>query len=143
MNAAPPEYHPNPPLEEQIRIALRALETLFDERAEARNRGDQAQIALIEERIALAMRGVGDAYPAGDARANWHRQAEQFRNANGEEREHILMPIAKGLGLLIAAPLALAGVIVVGALGAVGAVLYGAGKVVQGLGSLLTGGKFR
>ncbi|KAJ1300165.1 hypothetical protein OPQ81_011917 [Rhizoctonia solani] len=142
MDSAPPAYNPDPTQEDQIRAALEALQKLFDERARARTRGDQAQVALIEERTAEAMRRVADAY-GGEAGGNWNRQAEILMNANPEERENILMPIAKGLGLLIAAPLALAGVIVVGAVGAVGGVLYGVGKVLQGLGGLLTAGMLR
>ncbi|CAE6422098.1 unnamed protein product [Rhizoctonia solani] len=141
--APPPEYCPNPSQEDQIRTALQALQTLFDQRAQAREKGDQAQLDLIEERITLAMRRVGDEYPEGDTRGNWYRQAEAFWNAKGDEKEHVLMPIAKGLGLLIAAPIALAGGIVVGAVATVGTVLVGVGKVVQGVGSVLTGGWFQ
>ena len=143
MEAAPPDYHPDPPLEEEVRIAFQALDAVFAERTKAQNRGDHAQVPLIEERIAQAMRHVGDTFPAGDIRRTWYSHAEQFRRANREEMEHILMPIAKGIGLLIVVPLALVGLIVVGVLDAVGTVLYGAGKVVQGLGSLLTGGRLR
>ncbi|GAB1527075.1 hypothetical protein RhiTH_010250 [Rhizoctonia solani] len=140
MNAGPPPYDANKNAEEQIRTALRALEALFEERRDARARDDQAELARIEERIVAAMRSVGDAYPEGETRRNWYRQADAFFNANDEEREHILLPIAKGLGILIAAPLALAFGIAGGAIFAAGSILYGAGKVVAGVGSLLTGG---
>ncbi|KAH7332991.1 hypothetical protein B0J17DRAFT_677140 [Rhizoctonia solani] len=142
-DTAPPEYNANPSQEEQIRSALQALQTLFEERAEARKRGDQAELALVEERITLAMRRVGDEYPEGEIRGGWYSKAEAFFKAKGDEKDHILMPIAKGLGLLIAAPLALAGGIVVGVVATAGTVLYGVGKVVQGVGSVLTGGWFR
>ncbi|KAH7332990.1 hypothetical protein B0J17DRAFT_631977 [Rhizoctonia solani] len=142
MNVAPLAYNPNPALEEQIRVALRSLEALFDQRTEARIQGDQAQVAAIEGQIAPAMRRIGDAYPQQDTRDHWYQQAERLENATPEEKEHILMSIAKGLGLLIAAPLALAFGIVGGAVFAAGSILYGVGKVVVGLGSLLTGGMF-
>ncbi|CAE7101831.1 unnamed protein product [Rhizoctonia solani] len=143
MADAPPEYNANPPAEEQIRIELRALEALFEERRAARERNDPAQVAVIEERIAQTMRRVGDAYPNEETRQHWYRQAENLERATPEQREHILMPIAKGLGILIAAPLALAFGIVGGVVFAAGSILYGAGKVVVGLGTLLTGGWFR
>ncbi|KAG8697851.1 hypothetical protein FRC11_014807, partial [Ceratobasidium sp. 423] len=139
MDGPPPEYNANPSLEDQIRAALKSLQTLLDEREEARNRGDKTQVARIEEDIAPAMRRVGDSYHNEETRANWYRQAEDLENANPEQREHILMPIAKGLGILIAAPLALAFGIVGGVIFTAGSILYGAGKLVQGLGTLLTG----
>ncbi|EUC59864.1 transmembrane protein, putative, partial [Rhizoctonia solani AG-3 Rhs1AP] len=142
MSAPPPEYT-NPSIEEQIRTELQALQTLFDERTDARSRGDTARVARIEARIAQTMRRVGDAYPNEETRQHWYRQAENFEKATPEQREHILMPIAKGLGILIAAPLALAFGIVGGAVFAAGSILYGAGKVVMGLGTLLTGGWLR
>ncbi|CAE6441603.1 unnamed protein product [Rhizoctonia solani] len=143
MDERPPLYEPNPDQEEQMRIALRALQTLFEKRAEARNRHDQAEVARIDSHIAQAMRQVGDTYPNEETREHWYRQARDLENANEEEREHILMPIAKGLGILIAAPLALAFVIVGGAVFTAGSILYGVGKVVIGVGSLLTGGMLR
>ncbi|CEL54205.1 hypothetical protein RSOLAG1IB_11603 [Rhizoctonia solani AG-1 IB] len=143
MDARPPPYDPNPDPEEKIRIALRALQELFDKRTEARNRRDQDQVALIDGEIAQAMRLVGDVYEDENTREHWYGQARNLENANAEEREHILMPIAKGLGLLIAAPLALAFGIVGGAVFTAGAILYGVGRVVGGVGSLLTAGIFR
>lgn len=129
--------------EERIRVVLRALESLFNRRNEARQRNDNEELAQIDRQIPPAMRSIGDAYPDQERRTHWYRKADEYEKANPEEKEHILMPIAKGLGLLIAAPLALAAGIVGGTLFAAGTILYGAGKVVQGLGGLLTGGYFR
>lgn len=139
----------NPPLgynaeqEERIRVVLQALQTLFEIRIEARRQGNIEELPHVDRQIPAAMRRIGDAYPDQQARAQWYRDADEFESANPEEREHILMPIAKGLGILIATPFVLAGGIAGGAVFAAGAILYGAGKVVQGIGSLLTGGNFQ
>ncbi|KAG8697852.1 hypothetical protein FRC11_014808, partial [Ceratobasidium sp. 423] len=130
----------NPILEEQIRTALRALQTLIDQREEARIRGDQAQFAQIEKDIPPAMRGVGDIYHNEKTQEEWYRRAKNFENTGPEEREDMLISIAKGLGLLIAAPLALAFGIVGGVVFTAGSMLYGVGRLAQGLGALLTGG---
>ncbi|KDN44228.1 hypothetical protein RSAG8_05701, partial [Rhizoctonia solani AG-8 WAC10335] len=140
MDIAPLVQNGNPALEEHIRVALRALQALVNERAEARNRGDQAQVAIIDNHIAPAMRQVGDAYDNEEARQHWYHQAETHEHADVEEREHMLMTVAMCLGILIAAPLALAFGIVGGVVLTAGSILYGVGRVAQGLWSLLTGG---
>ncbi|KEP49321.1 putative transmembrane protein, partial [Rhizoctonia solani 123E] len=113
----------NPVLEEHIGGALRALESLIKARAEAHNRGDQAQAALINDQIAPAMRRVGDAYPNEETRQHWYNQARTLENASPEEKENLLANIGLGLGLLIAAPLALA-------FGIVGGVVFTAGSII-------------
>jgi hypothetical protein len=144
-NTSPPHYNSATENEGRISAALQTLQTLLNQRNEAGNQQDQATVRQVERQIPAAMRRIGDAYLLSantETYQNWYRQAEEFERANPEEREHILMPIAKGLGLLIAAPLALAFGIVGGAVFTAGSILYGVGKVVQGLGSLFTGGLF-
>lgn len=133
----PPAYDQQ--REDAIRVQLVALQGLMRQREEARALDDPVAIRAIEKRIVATMRLVGDAYPAGEARNEWHRRADAYERGNAEEREHILMPLAKGLGILIATPFAIVG----GVIFAAGAILYGAGKTVMGLGHLLTGGAFQ
>jgi hypothetical protein len=142
---------PNPPppytRDDVMRQRLQELEELLQTRAAAVARGDQTAVNTLDTTIVASMQHVGDAYatnannaPADQERVRqWHDMAGRFQAGGAEEREHILMPLAKGLGILIVTPFALAG----GIIFAAGSIIYGAGKVVQGLGNLLTGGVFR
>lgn len=136
LNNQPPAYNQQ---EETIRARLLVLQDLMEQREGARARNDQAAVSTLENIIVTTMRRIGDAYPEGETRREWHGRANDFERSDPEEREHILMPLAKGLGILIATPFALAG----GIIFAAGAIVYGAGKTVMGLGQLLTGGVFR
>ncbi|KAG9078270.1 hypothetical protein FRC06_008449 [Ceratobasidium sp. 370] len=128
-NQAPP-----PPYDNRGR-----LQELFQRRADAVAQGNHAEVAAIDAQIVDAIRGLGDAEPTTEERRRWHNLADSFQAGDNQEKEHILMPIAKGLGIIIATPFVLAGGVIVAA----GSILYGAGKVVQGLGNVLTGGMFR
>ncbi|CAE6360471.1 unnamed protein product [Rhizoctonia solani] len=124
--------------EENARHQLNTLQDLFQKRRDAADRGDKAQIAALDQQIVSAMHSVGNAYPDEESKDAWHAKASQYESSTAEERENILMPLAKGLGILIATPFAVAG----GAIFAAGGILYGAGKTIQGVGNLLTGGVF-
>lgn len=128
----------SPSQEENVRNLLNALQSLFQRRSDAQNRGDVGAVKEIDEQIVVTMRSVGDAYPDDESTAAWYAKADQYHSSNAEEKENILMPLAKGLGILIATPFAVAG----GAIFAAGGILYGAGKTIQGVGNLLTGGVF-
>ncbi|CCO34938.1 hypothetical protein BN14_09049 [Rhizoctonia solani AG-1 IB] len=124
--------------EENAREQLNILQDLFQKRRDAANRGDKAEMAAVDQHIVSAMHNVGNAYPDEESKDAWHSKANQYESSNAEEKENILMPLAKGLGILIATPFAVAG----GAIFAAGGILYGAGKTIQGVGNLLTGGVF-
>jgi hypothetical protein len=136
LTRQPPPAPSNNEGEEAVRERLTELNVLFDQRADAVRQGDQATVDSIEVKIVVTMRKVGDAYPDNESKSEWYKQAELFESGSSEEKEHILMPLTKGLGILIAAPFAVAG----GAIFAAGGILYGAGKTIQGVGNLLTGG---
>ncbi|KAG8680202.1 hypothetical protein FRC11_002812, partial [Ceratobasidium sp. 423] len=127
----------------EIRTTLQVLQILLNERTAARNRGDQAQVALIEERMTLAMRRVGDVYPEGGQQF-WYDQAEKFSIANPKEKKDILLHISYSVDALL--PLwdrqtlpPLEEMIALGGIAAVCTVLDGVGKVFQGVGSLFEG----
>ncbi|CAA7271607.1 unnamed protein product [Cyclocybe aegerita] len=136
----PPKYDPDQ--EEKIRIR-RALQELFDRHPAARSQPDDTTVRNIDSQIPPAMRTVGDAYPDQETRRHWYKKAEDYENAPPEQKENILKPLLEGLGMLISAPLMLAGGVVVGSVYTAGAILVGAGKVIKGLGSLLTGGNIK
>ncbi|CAE7221849.1 unnamed protein product [Rhizoctonia solani] len=125
--------------EEDARAQLNALDDLFQKRRDATNTGDHEQVTVLDQQIVSAMRSVGDAYPDEESKDAWHVKAKQYESGTEEEKDNILMPLAKGLGILIATPFAVAG----GAIFAAGGILYGAGKTIQGVGNVLTGGVFK
>lgn len=128
-----------PSQEENARNLLNSLQDLFQWRRDAQSRGETAAVKAIDEQIVTTMRDVGDAYPDNESKAAWHAKADQYQSSDAEEKENILTPLAKGLGILIATPFAVAG----GAIFAAGGILYGAGKTIQGIGNVLTGGVFQ
>jgi len=133
----PPSYDEQ--VEANIKRELTKLQELLQQRNSALFPSSGLSIGEIDANIVVTMRRIGDAYPDGEERRKWHAKADAYKAGNAEEKEHILMPLAKGLAILIATPFVLAG----GVIFAAGAIIYGAGKVVQGLGTLLTGGLFR
>ncbi|CAE6455713.1 unnamed protein product [Rhizoctonia solani] len=124
--------------EENARAQLNVLQDLFQKRRDAADAGDEAQVKALDQQIVSAMHSVGDAYPDEESKNAWHAKASQYESSSVAEKENILMPLAKGLGILIATPFAVAG----GAIFAAGGILYGAGKTIQGVGNILTGGVF-
>lgn len=139
MDGGPPDHNPD----ENVRAALRALQLLIDRRAEILRQANNDELGRIDRQIPVAMRDVGDAYHDQNTRRHWYQRAEEYERSPPDQREHILMPLARGLGILIATPFLLVGGIVGGTLFAAGSILYGAGMAVKGLGTLLTGGFFR
>ncbi|QRV78454.1 hypothetical protein RhiJN_06469 [Ceratobasidium sp. AG-Ba] len=121
------------------RMHLKELEKLFAQRAEAVGQKNEPVIHEIDVNIVVKMRQIGDAYPDEESKSEWYEKADVFEKGNKQEKENILMPLAQGLGILIATPFAVAG----GAIFAAGGILYGAGKTIQGVGNLLTGGVFQ
>ncbi|KAG8743063.1 hypothetical protein FRC10_000445 [Ceratobasidium sp. 414] len=138
-------FDPRPPSphtstnEEQARIYLTELKVLFGQRADAVRRGGKSAARSIEINIVVKMRQIGDTYPDAESKSEWYKKAKVFEKGNDNDKENILMPLAQGLGILIAAPFVVAG----GAIFAAGGILYGVGKTVLGVGNLLTGGVFR
>ncbi|KAG8722054.1 hypothetical protein FRC08_007475 [Ceratobasidium sp. 394] len=112
--------------EEQARTYLTELEVLFEQHGEAVHRGDKSTVRSIEVNIVFKMRQLGDTYPDPESKSAWYEKAEVFEVGNDEDKKNILMPLAQGLGILIAAPFAVAG----GAIFAAGGILYGVGLAV-------------
>ena len=99
-------------------------------------RGDDRATEAEAQRVAAAIRNVGDSHTDPKVRQEWHAKAENFSKAAPSERATLFDDIGTGLLILLATPFALAGA----AIFAAGAILYGTGMVVKGLGNVLTGG---
>jgi len=99
-------------------------------------RGDDKATEAEAEKVAAAIRNVGDSHTDPKVRQEWYEKADKFAKADSSERVTLFDDIGKGLLILLATPFALAGAAVFAA----GAILYGTGMLVKGLGNVLTGG---
>lgn len=118
---------------------------------------------VLEELILHGMRKLAHIHPDPAARSEWSARSEQFANvlsrnrelapngiplsdlaaseleSNEKEKESILEGLGKGLAILLMTPFLVAGA----ALFASGALMYGVGKTIVGLGHLFTFGKLK
>ncbi|KAJ7433427.1 hypothetical protein B0H11DRAFT_2121754 [Mycena galericulata] len=95
----------------------------------AQERGDKEGVKRLVREIGGLMRSLAEGASDPEKRADWKRKAEEFDKASESGKENMLMDIGVGLGIIIASPFLLAG-----------GILYGVGRLTQGLGNLLTGG---
>ncbi|KAF7306214.1 MFS general substrate transporter [Mycena indigotica] len=117
----PPSYTASE-LEQLVKLKLRQYE---------RER-QPSEAKQLQKEIIKLMRQLADTHPEPCERKRWEEQADNLDNATEEEREHILLDIGKGLGLILVLPFLFAG-----------GVLYGVGLFVKGVGNLLTGGAIK
>lgn len=115
--------------------------------------GRQQEIRIHEELILAGMRRLAAIHPDAVQRADWGLREAQFSRAletgeggiealDGEKekkKESILAGISKGLGIIVLTPVVLSGAVLFGA----GAIAYGTGKFLVGLGHVATCGKLR
>lgn len=84
-----------------------------------------------ETAIVAAMRDLAASHTDAEVRAYWTRRAAEFEAApDADKRSAVLGDVGRGLAVLIAAPFAIAG-----------GILLAAGMLVKAGGDLLTGGK--
>ncbi|KAF8878436.1 hypothetical protein BD779DRAFT_1211731 [Infundibulicybe gibba] len=101
--------------------------------------GNEQAIEAEAQRVAEAMRHVGDQHTDEKIRRNWYQKARDFYRGEADERTTILGGIGKGLLAMVAAPIALgaAGVFTAGAM------IYGMGTLIRGIGTVMTGGMLK
>ncbi|KAF8878440.1 hypothetical protein BD779DRAFT_1421917, partial [Infundibulicybe gibba] len=95
--------------------------------------GNERAAEMEAQRVAEAMRDVGNQHTDEETRNRWYKRAEDFYRASTTERDGILKEIGRGLFILVAAPVALAAVAVFTA----GGMLYGIGTALKGLGMVM------
>ncbi|KAJ6463250.1 hypothetical protein C8R47DRAFT_82787 [Mycena vitilis] len=83
-----------------------------------------------EALIVASMRDLAASHTDPQVQAYWTRRADQFEKAPDADKKALLMDIGRGLAILIAAPFAIAG-----------AILMGTGMLLKASGSFLTGGR--
>jgi hypothetical protein len=81
-----------------------------------------------EAAIVLSMRDLAASHNDPQVQAYWNRRATEFERAPDSDKKAILMDIGRGLVILMAAPFAIAG-----------ALLMGTGMLIKAGGSLLSG----
>ncbi|KAJ6530343.1 hypothetical protein DFH09DRAFT_1156967 [Mycena vulgaris] len=86
-------------------------------------RGDEAIIVQ-------SMRDLAASHTDPEVQTYWNRRANEFEKAPDTDKTAILKDIGRGLAILIAAPFAITG-----------AILLGAGMLLKASGDMLTGGK--
>ncbi|KAJ7499473.1 hypothetical protein FB451DRAFT_1205571 [Mycena latifolia] len=86
-------------------------------------RGDEAAICA-------SMRDLAASHSDPQVQAYWNRRADEFEKAPDSDKKAILGDIGRGLAILIAAPLAICG-----------ALLLGTGMLLKASGDMLMGGK--
>jgi len=127
----------NPSEEEQgWTTALDNLNTQMVTYNVVSKQGDDVETEAEAQKVAAAMRNVGDSHADPRITKEWHKKAQRFSKAGPSERVELFDDIGKGLLILLATPFLLAGA----AIFAAGAIVYGAGTLVKGLGNVLTGG---
>lgn len=88
--------------------------------------------------VVKRMRNIATTHPDPKVKKEWNDSADEFAKTSKAKRDLYSSDIMKGLGLLVAAPVALAGAVVFVA----GGVLYSAGSAFKDIGgSLLACGK--
>ncbi|GAB1521128.1 hypothetical protein RhiTH_004219 [Rhizoctonia solani] len=117
--------------EKTARELLTELQALFEKLNDARRRGDTATSRTLEPQAVALMRRIGDACPSESGKQHWYDRAQALQNSSEEEKEHVMLAIAKGLGIILLTPFVLVG-------GIVGGAVFAAGKGVHDLGSRLT-----
>lgn len=122
--------------EKSARQLLVELQGMFEKLVDARKRNDTATTKVLEPQIVALMIRIGDACPSESGRQHWYDRAQALQSSSEEEKEHIMLSIAKGLGIILLTPFVVVG-------GIIGGAVFAAGKGVHGLGSRLTSGKTR
>ncbi|KAJ6594725.1 hypothetical protein B0H19DRAFT_913066, partial [Mycena capillaripes] len=101
------------------------LDKKFKKYQRAKERGDTAKAKKLEYELWQDMLSLAASHSDPAVRAEWKKKAEDFIRAAETGDESMVMDIAKGLGLVVAAPFILAGT-----------ALYGVGLLTKGLGNL-------
>ncbi|KAJ6543952.1 hypothetical protein B0H19DRAFT_292015 [Mycena capillaripes] len=83
-----------------------------------------------EAAIVASMRDLATSHNDPQVQTYWNRRADEFEKAPDTDKTAILVDIGRGLAILIAAPFAIAG-----------AMLIGTGMLLKASGNFLTGGK--
>ncbi|CAE6528383.1 unnamed protein product [Rhizoctonia solani] len=120
--------------EKSARQLLTELQVLFEKLNDARRRGDTATTKTLESQAIILMRRIGDACPSESGKQHWYDRAQALQESNDEDKEHVMLAIAKGLGIIVLTPFVLVG-------GIIGGAVFAAGKGVHDLGSRLAAPK--
>ena len=125
--------------EEEWKGVLRDLTNETKAYQEARKRKDSGAATQHSERIPRLMLKAAEVHPDPTVKEKFKKDAEEWAKSDSIVKDMLSHPLIQGLGIIVGIPLALAG----GAVFAGGALVYGTGKLLVGLGDVLTFGQFR
>lgn len=129
-----------PPYEEDRKEDLNELQHQMAIYDEVQQRGDAGATEAEAQRVASAMRNVGDNQEDPKVKKKWHKKAEKFAHAANSARKEMLKEVGShgivmGLVLVPFHVLGIALSVTGGILHGVGGLLVGAGNIVSGAGS--------
>lgn len=135
---APAEGPAPPPVTDEVANTLKALlgdiNTLHQARS-SQPPASESRIAELESSIRVGMARMAQIHPDPHTRADYRAKLAKFDSGDESGKWDVLINIATGLGIILAAPFAIAG----GAILLAGSIVQGTGQVLAGLGTLLTG----
>jgi hypothetical protein len=128
----PPSYETSEKVREERLNELQHQMSAYDE---VQQRGDAAATEAEAQRVASAMRSVGDSQNDPKVKQEWYKKAEKFTRAANSARKGIFKEVRGIVGALLSIPFRVTGV----ALSIVGRVLNSVGGAFIGVGDIVGG----
>lgn len=125
--------------EEEWKGVLRDLTNETKAYQDARQSKDGVAASQHSARVHQLLLKAAEVHPDPSVKEKFKKDAEEWVKGDAKARDALSHPFVQGMAILLATPFALAG----GALFVAGATVYGAGKLLVGLGDMLTLGQFR
>ncbi|CAL1712113.1 unnamed protein product [Somion occarium] len=125
--------------EEEWKIVLHQLSSETKSYEQAVKSKDANGTEQHSREVISLMRRAAEVHPEPKTREKFRHNADTWEKGDTRTRKRMIHPLLQGLGIILIAPLALAGV----GIFAAGAVVYGSGKLLVGLGDVITLGQLR
>lgn len=124
-----------PPYEEVYKKPLNELQHQMAVYDEVEQRGDVTATEAEAQRVASAMRNVGNSQKDPKVKKEWHKKAEKFTRAAISARKGMMKDVGGIVGGLLSIPFRVVGV----ALSITGGILHGVGGLLVGAGDAVIG----
>ncbi|KAF9463985.1 hypothetical protein BDZ94DRAFT_1257321 [Collybia nuda] len=128
-----------PPYEKIGKERLEELQTQIAVYNETEQRGDAAATEEEAQRVASAMRNVGDSQKDPKVKKEWYRRSEKFTRAANSARKGITKEVESTVIGILSIPFRVAGTV----LSIAGGILHGVGGLLVGVGDVVKGGSDR
>jgi len=124
-----------PAYEEPTQQSLNGLQQQIEVYEVAQRRGDDRVTEEEVQKVAAAMRNVGDSQTDPKVKAEWYKKADKLTRSDKSTRHRLLKDVKKLVLCLVTIPCSVVGIALSfagGILRTVGSVLSGAGDVLRG-----------